>query len=29
MAIENAQLTDTQLDVLTVPSGKRYAITNQ
>ena len=28
MAIENAQLTDTQLDVLTVPSGKRYAITN-
>ena len=28
MAIENAQLTGTQLDVLTVPSGKRYAITN-
>lgn len=28
MAIENAQLTDTQLDALTVPSGKRYAITN-
>lgn len=28
MAIENAQLTDTQLDVLTVPAGKRYAITS-
>lgn len=28
MAIENAQLTDTQLDILTVPAGKRYAITN-
>ena len=28
MAIENAQLTDTQLDLLTVPSGKSYAITN-
>ena len=27
MAIVNAQLTTTQLDVLTVPSGKRYAIT--
>ena len=28
MAIVNAQLTDTQLDVLTVPAGKSYAITN-
>ena len=28
MAIVNAQLTNTQLDVITVPSGKRYAITN-
>ena len=28
MAIENAQLTDTQLDILTVPAGKRYAVTN-
>ena len=28
MAIENAQLTDTQLDLLTVPAGKVYAITS-
>jgi hypothetical protein len=28
MAIENAQLRTTQLDVLTVPSGKSYAITS-
>ena len=28
MALENAQLTDTQLDVLTVPTGKTYAITS-
>ena len=28
MAITNAQLTNTQLDVITVPAGKRYAITN-
>ena len=28
MAITNAQLTTTQLDVLTVPAGKTYAITN-
>lgn len=28
MAIVNYQLTNTQLDALTVPSGKRYAITN-
>jgi hypothetical protein len=28
MAIVNAQLTTTQLDVLTVPAGKTYAITN-
>ena len=28
MAIVNAQLTNTQLDVLTVPSAKKYAITN-
>lgn len=28
MAIENAQLTTTQLDVLTVPTGKSYAITS-
>lgn len=28
MAIVNYQLTDTQLDALTVPAGKRYAITN-
>jgi len=28
MAIENSQLTDTQLDLLTVPSGKTYAITS-
>lgn len=27
MAIINAQLTDTQLDLLTVPAGKTYAIT--
>lgn len=27
MAIENAQLTTTQLDLLTVPDGKSYAIT--
>ena len=27
MAIENAQLTTTQLDILTVPAGKSYAIT--
>lgn len=27
MAIINAQLTDTQLDLLTVPTGKTYAIT--
>lgn len=28
MAITNAQLTTTQLNVLTVPAGKTYAITN-
>lgn len=28
MAITNAQLTTTQLDVLTVPADKRYAVTN-
>jgi hypothetical protein len=28
MAIKNARLTGSQLNVLTVPSGKRYAITN-
>jgi hypothetical protein len=28
MAIVNAQLTTTQLDALTVPAGKSYAITN-
>lgn len=28
MAITNAQLTTTQLDLITVPSGKAYAITN-
>jgi hypothetical protein len=28
MAIENSQLTDTQLDLLTVPAGKVYAITS-
>ena len=28
MAIENAQLTNTQLNVLTVPAGKSYAITS-
>ncbi len=28
MAIINSQLTNTQLDVITVPSNKRYAITN-
>jgi hypothetical protein len=28
MAIENATLTDTQQDILTVPAGKSYAITN-
>lgn len=28
MAIINAQLTDTQLDLLTVPAGKTYAITS-
>ena len=28
MAIVNAQLTTTQLDVITVPAGKTYAITN-
>ena len=28
MAITNAQLTTTQLDVLTVPVSKSYAITN-
>lgn len=28
MAIVNYQLTNTQLDALTVPAGKRYAITN-
>jgi len=28
MAIVNAQLTTTQLDVLTVPASKSYAITN-
>lgn len=28
MAIINATLTDTQLDLLTVPAGKTYAITN-
>tara|TARA_B110000503_G_scaffold103755_1_gene154861 strand:+ start:1864 stop:2199 length:336 start_codon:yes stop_codon:yes gene_type:complete len=27
MAIENAQLTSTQLDLLTVPASKSYAIT--
>jgi hypothetical protein len=28
MAIVNARLTGSQLNVLTVPAGKRYAITN-
>ena len=28
MAIVNHQLITTQLDALTVPAGKRYAITN-
>lgn len=28
MAIVNAQLKDTQLDILTVPTGKSYAITS-
>ena len=28
MAIVNAQLTTTQLDILTVPASERYAITN-
>jgi len=28
MAIVNAQLTSTQLDIITVPAGKSYAITN-
>jgi len=28
MAITNQQLQTTQLDILTVPAGKRYAITN-
>ncbi len=28
MAIVNYQLTDTQLNAITVPAGKRYAITN-
>ena len=28
MAIENARLTDTQLDLIEVPAGKTYAITN-
>ena len=28
MAIENATLTNTQQDILTVPTGKSYAITN-
>jgi hypothetical protein len=28
MAIVNAQLPDTQLDLLTVPTGKTYAITS-
>jgi hypothetical protein len=28
MAIVNAQLTTTQLDILTVPASDRYAITN-
>lgn len=28
MAIVNAQLTGSQQDILTVPSGKTYAITN-
>lgn len=28
MAIINSQLTNTQLDVITVPTDKRYAITN-
>ena len=28
MAIVNQQLTTTQLDMITVPSGKSYAITN-
>lgn len=28
MAIENSQLTTTQLDLLTVPADKSYAITN-
>ena len=28
MAIVNAQLTTTQLDLVTVPAGERYAITN-
>lgn len=28
MAIVNAQLTSTQLDIITVPAGKSYAVTN-
>lgn len=28
MAIQNARLTDTQLDLIEVPAGKTYAITN-
>jgi hypothetical protein len=28
MAIKNSQLTDTQLDILDVPAGKSWAITN-
>ena len=28
MAIVNAQLTTTQLDIVTVPASERYAITN-
>ena len=28
MAIVNARLTTTQLDIITVPAGKTYAITN-
>jgi hypothetical protein len=28
MSIVNAQLTTTQLDVITVPAGKQYAVTN-
>lgn len=28
MAIVNAQLTSTQLNIITVPAGKSYAITN-